>query len=116
VTTATVVPSKAARITWAVIGAAVAAISIYLMWWLAIPRTQACGTVVPAPPGCATTNRFGIAAMWTAIVVACYVASMASLVVRARVWVRLLLGALLVGSAVWAYFSTLNATPLGFGA
>jgi hypothetical protein len=31
------------------------------------------------------------------------------------VWVRLLLGALLVGSAVWAYYSTLNATPLGLG-
>lgn len=115
VTTATVTPSKAVRITWAVIGTVIAGISIYLLWWLAIPRTNTCGTVTPAPPGCATTNRFGIAAIWTAVVIAAYLAAMASLAVRVRVWVRLLLGALFVGSAVWAYYSTLHATPLGFG-
>ncbi len=114
--TATVAPSKASRIVWAIIATAVAGISIYLLWWLAVPRTHGCEGVVPAPPGCATTNRFGIAALWTAIVVAVYLGVLTSLAVRVRVWVRLLLGALLVAAAVWAYFSTLHATPLGFGA
>jgi xanthine/uracil permease len=116
VNTATVAPSKASRITWAVIATAVAGISIYLLWWLAIPRTHACEGIIPAPAGCTSTNRFGIAAIWTAIIVAAYVGVLASLAARVRLWVRLLLTALLVGSAVWAYYSTLNATPLGFGA
>jgi hypothetical protein len=115
VTTATVAPSKAARITGVLIATAVAGISIYLLWWLAIPRTHVCEGITPAPPGCATTNRFGVAAIWTAIVVAVYLGTITSLAVRVRVWVRLLLAALLVASAVGAYYSTLYATPLGFG-
>lgn len=115
-TTATVAPSKAARIAWAIIATAVAGVSIGILWWLAIPRTHSCTDIVPGAPGCDTPNRFGIATLWTAIVVAVYLGVLASLVARARVWVRLLLSGLLIGSAVWAYISTLHATPLGFGA
>jgi hypothetical protein len=116
VNTATTGPSRAVRLGWAAVATAAAGLSIWLVWWLAIPRADVCVAVYPAPPGCPTADRVGIATVWTVIVAVVYVAVLAALTLRVPAWVRTVLSALLVVVCVWAYVSTWHATPLGFRA
>lgn len=55
---------------------ALAAIGLWQIWHLAIPRGDICAAIHPPPAGCGGAVRLAVAAAWTTVIVASLLAAM----------------------------------------
>jgi hypothetical protein len=80
-------------------------------WWLAVPRFDICVAVLPAPAGCRSADRVGVATGWSVAVAVLYVATVTLVLLRpsGRRWPSLVAMAVLGTAALWGVRDVLYA-------